>query len=83
MKGSRVKLRFLGYSAHQYSGAGAKAHCTQYVWGTHLVSVVQGDSFPAAGRENETLANVQDLQIECKESAQLIGFRKEQGNVWF
>lgn len=41
---------------------------------------MQGDRFPTAGREDETLAKVQELQIECKESAQLIGPRKEQGN---
>lgn len=39
-----------------------------------------GDRFPVAERENETLAKVQELQVECKESAQLIGPRKEQGN---
>lgn len=41
---------------------------------------MQGDRFPVAETENETLAKVQELQTECKESAQLIGPRKEQGN---
>lgn len=81
MKGSGVKLHFLGYSAHQYLGPGAKARSAQYIWDSRLVSVVQGGRFPTAGRENETLAKVQELQIECKESAQLIGPRKEQGNA--
>lgn len=72
-----MKLHFLGYSAHQYLGTGAKACSAQY---EPLVSVAQGDRFPAAERENETLAKVQVLQTECKESAQLIDPKKEQGN---
>lgn len=80
MKGRRVKLHFLGYSAHQYLGAGATVCSAPYARGSCLLSVVQEDRFPIAERENETLAKVQELQIECKESAQLIGPRKEQGN---
>ena len=80
MKGRRVKLHFLGDSAHQYLGTGAKVCSAQYAWGSCLVSVAQGDRFPTAERENETLAKVQEPQIECKESAQLIGPKKEQGN---
>lgn len=75
-----MKLHFLGYAEHQYLGTGAKVCSAKYARGSCLVSVVQGDRFPIAERENETLAKVQELPVECKGSAQLIGPRKEQGN---